>query len=148
MSDTRSPFHEIVATVMAVGCVAALGVAFYWIFGSLGLEQQKWDRALYLLSGLEAVGFAAAGYLFGSQVHRQRADRAEERAEEADKKADTARESADKGRQLAAKTLHAQQAIAVRLRTAGDPLKASETSVQPAAADLEALAEFARTVLK
>jgi hypothetical protein len=43
----------------------------------------EWGRNTYLFSGLEALAYAAAGFLFGREVNRQRAERAEENATKA-----------------------------------------------------------------
>lgn len=44
------------------------------------VNEIEWGRNVYLYSGLEALAYAAAGFLFGREVNRQRADRAEEDA--------------------------------------------------------------------
>lgn len=63
---------------MAVlGGFAALVV---YMFGLLTADETTWSRALYLFAGVEAIAFAAAGYVFGREVHRTRAEQAEARA--------------------------------------------------------------------
>jgi hypothetical protein len=65
-----------------------IAIAVLYIFWSLvktmmGLTQApelEWNRAAYLFSGVEAIAYAAAGFLFGREVHRQRAEQAEQRA--------------------------------------------------------------------
>ena len=42
--------------------------------------EEEWARLVYLLSGVEAIAFAAAGYFFGREVNRARAEAAEEDA--------------------------------------------------------------------
>jgi len=46
------------------------------------------------LTGVEAIAFAAAGFLFGREVHRGAAEASKERAKEAESRADTAEERA------------------------------------------------------
>jgi len=100
-----------VATIWtAILCVGGLGIALIWFFNSLGLQQTQWDRAIYLLNGIEAVAFAAAGFLFGSKVNRERAEQAEKRADEVEKKNGELETTATRGRQLAAQVLHATSA--------------------------------------
>jgi hypothetical protein len=53
-----------------------------------------WTRAAYLLGGVEAIAFAAAGYFFGREVNRQRAESAEEQADQAGQQAEQARSAA------------------------------------------------------
>jgi len=60
-----------------------------------------WTRMLYLFSGLEAIVFAALGYVFGKDVHRIRAEKAEERAEDAKKSEKDAKKEAEKANEKA-----------------------------------------------
>ncbi len=41
----------------------------------------QWQRYIYLYGGVEAIAFAAAGFLFGREVNRQRAENAEANAD-------------------------------------------------------------------
>lgn len=75
-----------VAPVMAVVVVLFLLGITYSLLGKLDLPDSEWTRAVYLLSGIEAVAFAGAGFLFGKEVNRARAENAEENAEEAKKR--------------------------------------------------------------
>jgi hypothetical protein len=85
-----------------------LGVNIYMLWSVNVDDERQWTRAIYLYSGVEAIAFAAAGFLFGREIHRQRADTAEERAEKAEQRADKAnyeavknKEASDKGKVLA-----------------------------------------------
>jgi len=66
--------------------IAAIALFFFgWLtitMLSKTTEQSEtsWSRALYLYRGVEALAFAAAGFLFGREVQRRRADEAEGRA--------------------------------------------------------------------
>lgn len=64
----------------------------------VGVDDKIWLRIVYAGGGIEAIAFAAAGYLFGKEVHREQADKAEDRAA----KAETA---ASDGKTLAAAVL-------------------------------------------
>jgi hypothetical protein len=67
-----------------------VAIIVLWWFGTVLKEMlaransevtaEAWSRYTYLYSGLEALAYAAAGFLFGREVNRQRADRAEESA--------------------------------------------------------------------
>jgi hypothetical protein len=76
-------------------------------------KEIEWTRAVYLLSGVESIVFAAVGFLFGREVHRERANKAESRAIAAAEKAEAAQHKAEqsdgKGRELkgAVQTLRA-----------------------------------------
>ncbi len=52
-----------------------------WISGS-GMADPMWTRYIYLLTGVETVAFAALGWLFGREVHRQQVSDANQRAED------------------------------------------------------------------
>jgi hypothetical protein len=107
------PRRDAVTYGVAIGILAFYLLA---LIAGLVLAQSAtdavWLRTVYLLGGLEAIAFSATGFIFGKEVHRQQAERAEERAEEAEDEAQqnrqafsNAREQAimaeGKGRQLA-----------------------------------------------
>lgn len=77
------------AIAVAVACVAltGFGVLIIALLYLLELPENQWSRALFLLNGVEAVAFAAAGYLFGREINRGRAENAEELAESEAKRA-------------------------------------------------------------
>lgn len=60
-----------------------------------GKEDLIWTRMLYLFSGLEAIVFAALGYVFGKDIHRIRAEKAEENADQAKKETDKAKKETE-----------------------------------------------------
>ncbi len=61
--------------------IAALVAFFFFVRYLLGrvatAEELEWTRAVYLFSGVEAIVFAATGFLFGKEVHRKQAEKAE-----------------------------------------------------------------------
>ena len=69
-----------------VPLIIAVAVLFiFWnlvktMMGMTKAPELEWNRAAYLFSGVEAIAYAAAGFLFGREVHRQRAEQAEQRA--------------------------------------------------------------------
>jgi uncharacterized protein HemX len=83
-SNSRIPLIVAVAIVLLV---------IYLVFVYLLYQQvdttpeAAWNRLVFLLTGVEAVAFAGAGYLFGREVNRQRADNAEQRAQSNEGKA-------------------------------------------------------------
>lgn len=60
-----------------------------------GTKEIDWTRMLYLFSGLEAIVFAALGYVFGKDIHRIRAENAEEDAKQAKKETDKAKKESE-----------------------------------------------------
>lgn len=82
----------------------AIAVAFLFV-QSKTAPSETWTRYTYLLGGIEAIAFAAVGYLFGKEVHRQQAVNAEKRAADAQQQATIATSDAaaaqSKGQSLA-----------------------------------------------
>ncbi len=74
---------EIVALVVAILAVIGFPIFLYYMLGLTKVEEIEWNRAVYLFSGVEAIVYAAVGYLFGKDVNRERAEKAEERADAA-----------------------------------------------------------------
>ena len=68
----------------------------------IGDQEVQWSRLVFLLGSIEAVAFAAAGALFGTQIQRQRVTDAKERADKAEKEATSNKDAAVKGRGSAA----------------------------------------------
>ena len=58
------------------------------------VEDQKWNRLLFILAGIEAIAFSAAGFLFGSSVERRNTLTAEQQRNEAQQEVAKVRESA------------------------------------------------------
>jgi uncharacterized membrane protein YsdA (DUF1294 family) len=80
-----------------IACLIIFGYGGFMIYmlGEVSASEGVWTRTAYLLAGYEALAFAAAGYLFGKEVHRQQAEKAEDRAKVAQKEADSAKDSAN-----------------------------------------------------
>lgn len=58
--------------------------------GEAAGDEIRWGRIIYLFSGIESIAFAAAGFLFGREVNRARAETAETLARTEQKRADKA----------------------------------------------------------
>lgn len=69
--------------------VAAIVIAVFVVFGAFLVfnadteNSTEWERWVYVFGAAEAVAFAAIGWMFGREVNRQRAEKAEEGAEKA-----------------------------------------------------------------
>jgi len=79
--------------------IAVVVLYIFWVLvkqmlGRTDVPELQWSRSTYLFAGVEAIAYAAAGFLFGREVHRQQAQQAEHRADSAQKRASVAEEKA------------------------------------------------------
>jgi hypothetical protein len=86
---TYVPLGVAVITLVCFGLML-----IYMLSLTSSASELQWQRAVYLLSGVEAIAFAAAGFLFGKEVHRQQAEQATARADKAEEKAAAAQQNA------------------------------------------------------
>jgi hypothetical protein len=123
-------------------------VLLFMMARQLELTDPMWDRATYLLGGFEAIAFTATGYLFGREVNRKRAEKAEERIDDAQDRAVDAEKKASeektKGKALA-EAIKAKAARAERSGAGASALEALGPSEQAtvAQADVQELAQLA-----
>ena len=59
-------------------------------------NQREWERWVYVYGGIEAIAFAAIGWMFGREVNRERAENAEQRADVAGEREKAERETGAK----------------------------------------------------
>jgi len=121
--ESKTPaWRDSLAALVAVCALLVFLVLVILMFLLRGGSETAWSRLVYLLTGVEAVAFAGAGWLFGKEVHRAEAQRAEEqvqteqeRANQAEDHARQATEAAQTERLRGARivqaveTAHAQQ---------------------------------------
>ncbi len=94
MANENSQSRDWVAQLLGVAVVIAFGAFVVYLLANLDLEENEWTRAVFLLAGVEAVAFAAAGYFFGTQVQRGKVEEAQREAQTAEQVKDAAVESA------------------------------------------------------
>jgi hypothetical protein len=87
-AEDKGVSEAVSATFWASAILVLLVVFMIYLLTRLGVDERTWIRTTFVYSGLEAIGFAAAGYFFGREVHREQAKKAEEREEEAVQKAE------------------------------------------------------------
>jgi len=67
--------------IIPIGAGVAIAVIFVWLnvylLTKTSASDLEWMRGVYLLNGLQSIGFAAAGFLLGNDLHRRRAEQAE-----------------------------------------------------------------------
>jgi hypothetical protein len=115
--DSKTPaWRESLAGGVAVCALLLFLVLVILMFAQRGTSDTAWSRLVYLLTGVEAVAFAGAGWIFGKEVHRVEAQRAEEqvqteqnRANEAENGARQADENAQAERLRGARIVQAIQ---------------------------------------
>jgi len=115
-------WKDIVATI--VGIVALVGFALfiaYLLPRTTTADELPWTRAVYLLSGVEAIAFAATGFFFGKEVNRKRAESAEGDRDEANKRVNAAqaRTNQAENRATEAETKGKTLAAAIKAKAAG-----------------------------
>jgi len=94
-SSSSEPFWKSpLAGAVTVVALAAFFLTVLALMQRTSTDDLTWTRSVYLLSGIEAVAFAGVGWLFGKEVHRERADNAEKRADASQKAAMQAGEQA------------------------------------------------------
>jgi cytochrome bd-type quinol oxidase subunit 1 len=82
-------------TVVAIAILAGFALLLYHMYQVAPTrEETLWNRSLVLFGSVEAIAFTAAGYLFGKEVHREQAQKAELRADEKTAEAGAARAAA------------------------------------------------------
>ncbi len=91
----------LIPYIIAIGVLIAYGFFIYFLIGKADAKELDWSRLIYLFSGVEAIVFAAAGFLFGREVNRKRAENAEEEKKWADKQKQEAEKQAVEERKKA-----------------------------------------------
>lgn len=74
------------AAIVAVVSLLGFGVLALYLLIDVDVEEVTWSRRVYIFAAVEAITFAGVGWLFGREVHRERAEVAEDRAADAEQK--------------------------------------------------------------
>jgi hypothetical protein len=80
---------------VAIGLVALWILATIWMALHVDYQDPAWQKLVLIFHSIETFAFAATGAILGTQVNKERAEKAEQRAS-------TAEEAATKGKNLAA----------------------------------------------
>ncbi|MDX1363366.1 MAG: hypothetical protein R3243_04085 [Arenibacter latericius] len=89
---------DLLPYIIAVGVLIGYGFFIYFLIGKSNAKELDWSRLIYLFSGVEAIVFAAVGFLFGREVNRKRAENAEKSSELAEKQKEVIKEQVVKER--------------------------------------------------
>lgn len=88
-SGSRAPY------IVGVAVLLFYGIFLFVLVGKVPkTEEVDWGRYIYLFSGVEALAFGAAGFFFGREVNRGRAEAAETQAKAEAKRATKAENKA------------------------------------------------------
>jgi hypothetical protein len=106
LSRLPEGLKEWVGVITAIMFLIGYLVLNYLLFSQqLELQEQAWSRAMVLYTSVESIALTAAGYLFGREVNRERAARAEQQADQTQQQViaatQEAAQEAAKGRALA-----------------------------------------------
>ena len=71
---TMDAIKSTVTLIAAIVLLLLGGLLIAFLLVNVGASEPTWQRYVYLLSGVEAVVFAAVGWLFGKEVHREQAE--------------------------------------------------------------------------
>jgi hypothetical protein len=137
---------KVAITALLIAAFAAF-VAF--LLHEVGVSTASWERYVYLLSGVEAVVFAAVGWLFGKEVHREQAEKAEAGAQAAAARTREAQAghltAAQEAASEKAKGLALARAVVAHAASPTDRLAALNIDSPVHAAALAPLAELAQS---
>src|SRR5438093_6902468 len=98
---------ETLAGLVTLLSLAGFSAFVIYLLMEIGAKEPAWSRRTYLFAAVEAITFAAVGWLFGKEVHRERAGAAEKRAGTAEAKAGVQAEEAVKFRERGFALRHA-----------------------------------------
>jgi hypothetical protein len=94
-TTTSTSGYKVLSAVVAIILLGIYIYALVVLWGGTGTTAEEWARRISILGGIEALAFAAAGWLFGRDVSRQTIDQANERAAEANRNASGEKQRAD-----------------------------------------------------
>jgi len=139
-TNAKTP-KDILAPIVAFLALVGFALFIHYMLGLTRAQETEWTRAVYLFTGVEAIAFAAAGFFFGREVQRVRAEKAEKRAEDAEKHAIDAEREVAKGRSLS----EAIKAKAAGQLKRAEPYRAlgGDKTIELTQADINELADLA-----
>jgi len=143
-ADSKTPaWRDSLAAVVAVCFLLAFLVLVILMFTQRGGSETAWSRLVYLLTGVEAVAFAGAGWVFGKEVHRAQAQHAEARASQAETDARQASKDAETERLRGVRMAQAVQTANAQPQPQQRTVRGGEQEVSAGAAPASALGSVA-----
>lgn len=137
--ETEDKWFRQTAVAFAFFVLIGYATFIYFLVGKVGSGNEAWPRLTFLFTGVEAIVFSAVGFVFGREVNRSRAEKAERYAKEADedrklaeqKELDAlakAKEETLKGENLAKEILNKAPTDPRRLGLSGVPNFSSQST--------------------
>jgi len=83
MGKSDLGWKQMIAAAIGVAVVVVFVGSNIYLLSRTRSTDLEWARAVYLLNGVESIAFAAAGYFFGTDVHRRRAEQVEKEVKSA-----------------------------------------------------------------
>ncbi len=140
---TSKDARAVMAPVVTVCALIVLLVAILYLIGQTSSSDLVWTRTVYALTPIVTIAFAAAGWLFGREVHRQEVVNAQAQAEQAQDERDQAQNERDEERSrgilLASAVIGRSQATASVAEATGS---ASERASRGSAATMTGLSDL------
>lgn len=132
-----TPFQTTVATIAAAIALVLLFVFYFFMIRNVDTDELFWARRMEILTGVEAIVFAAAGFLFGSQVQRSaqgaQTAAAKEKAAEAKRQARREELKAERERSAAAAAAEKQKQAEIEGKQLAMSVLTAEEAAQPSA---------------
>lgn len=138
---THLDLKDWVAPIVAVVLLIGLIIFYVVLFLNLNAATEAWQRLTYMSGGMEAIAFAAAGYLFGKEVNRQQAQDATADKKQAQAAAKTATDNGNKLKTLILTKLEVHKAMQSGIKSLAAPPTSQNTET-----DLQDLANLANTL--
>ncbi len=105
-----------VSVVIGALIILGFGGLIVVLLGRTDAETEEWSRLVYLLGAIEAMAFVAAGFFFGTEVNRKRAQNAEASAVGAQEDAKDARKDAGEAEKRAAEAETKGRSLSAAIR--------------------------------
>lgn len=112
---------KFISFIAALLALIGFTIFINFLLKKVSVIDWQWIRLMDLFGSVEAIVFAAAGFIFGREVNRQRANSAEKDVKKKEEEVDTAK----KKEELAKKKAVKNEKIAIQLKTAIDTYSAN-----------------------
>lgn len=143
-------FRDIVGSIVGAVVLVGFGCLVWFMIHLIGTDDKSWARATNIFSSVEALAFGAGGFLFGKEIHRAQAVKAEARA---DSNAQDAKDANAKAATVQAKAESLAKVIQAKAKKAAasgtfESVRTPDGEAPPANADMQELAGLAEEIMR